>query len=312
MSIAYQSDQGVATIDDRPPGKEKCDHGRHVRRARRQPGAGGRRRQAVRAVLVTGAGAAFTAGNDLKDFSESEVRAGGFAGAQLHAGARRIRKARRRRSQRLAVGIGVTMLLHCDLVYVADNATLLDAVHEPRPCAGVRLDAADAADRRPGARRGKAPARKPFPAQKPSSWARQCRCCQRRAPAACAKVARMFNEPAARRRPRHRRSCCARRRRGRCRRRSCARLRIRASARGREAREAIAAILEKRPPDFYEVRVGRWPCSSARPRPAQQPGTTTRRNTSVSSRPSGTATGSALAGWTTCANSGDFIVEKSA
>jgi enoyl-CoA hydratase/carnithine racemase len=81
----------------------------------------------VRAVLLEAEGDAFTAGNDLGDFAA--VAAGKlareamtthqFLDALAHA-----RKPYVAAVQGLAVGIGVTMLLHCDLVYVAEEAKL--------------------------------------------------------------------------------------------------------------------------------------------------------------------------------------------
>lgn len=81
----------------------------------------------VRVVLLEAEGDAFTAGNDLGDFAA--VAAGKldrkamttiqFLDALAHA-----RKPLVAAVTGLAVGIGVTMLLHCDLVFVADDAKL--------------------------------------------------------------------------------------------------------------------------------------------------------------------------------------------
>lgn len=79
----------------------------------------------VRAVLFQGAGDCFTAGNDLMDFAA--VAAGGES--EPHVG--RFLKALARAEKPyvaavtgLAVGVGVTMLLHCDLVFIATDARL--------------------------------------------------------------------------------------------------------------------------------------------------------------------------------------------
>ena len=82
---------------------------------------------AVRVVLFDAEGDAFTAGNDLGDFAA--VAAGTMARedmkAHLFLGAlARAQKPYVAAVQGLAVGVGVTMLLHCDLVYVADDAKL--------------------------------------------------------------------------------------------------------------------------------------------------------------------------------------------
>lgn len=78
----------------------------------------------LRVVLFTGAGDAFTAGNDMVDF----VSSGGnmdddapvvrFLHAILNA-----KKPLMAAVNGLAIGVGATMLLHCDLVYASDNAS---------------------------------------------------------------------------------------------------------------------------------------------------------------------------------------------
>jgi enoyl-CoA hydratase/carnithine racemase len=79
----------------------------------------------IRVVLLTGEGDAFTSGNDLADFAGAA--AGG--GEELQAG-RFIRVLAQAEKPLvaavpgLAVGVGTTMLLHCDLVFVADTARL--------------------------------------------------------------------------------------------------------------------------------------------------------------------------------------------
>jgi len=82
---------------------------------------------AVRCVLITSQGDAFTAGNDLGDFAavasgalvRSEMNVHRFLG-QLALLDKPIVAA----VPGLAVGVGATMLLHCDLVFLADTATL--------------------------------------------------------------------------------------------------------------------------------------------------------------------------------------------
>lgn len=80
----------------------------------------------VRAVLLSGEGACFTAGNDLKDF---------LTGAPLsdpaHPTGRFVRAVAAMSKVLVAavhgptVGIGVTLLLHCDLVVAAQRSTRL-------------------------------------------------------------------------------------------------------------------------------------------------------------------------------------------
>jgi enoyl-CoA hydratase/carnithine racemase len=78
----------------------------------------------VRALLITGQPGIFTAGNDLEDFlatpagGDSAVTA--FMQALLDCEKPVIAAV-----TGAAVGIGATMLLHCDLVYLSDQAQLL-------------------------------------------------------------------------------------------------------------------------------------------------------------------------------------------
>ena len=81
---------------------------------------------AVRVMLLYGIGDAFTAGNDLVDFlqrpwsGEETPPAVRFMYAVAHA-----RKPVVAAVQGFAVGIGVTILLHCDLVYAAEGAKFI-------------------------------------------------------------------------------------------------------------------------------------------------------------------------------------------
>jgi enoyl-CoA hydratase/carnithine racemase len=81
----------------------------------------------VRAVLFQGAGDCFTAGNDVGDFAavnRSDAprdRAGVSRFLECLAKGEKPYVAA---VHGLAIGVGVTMLLHCDLVFVADDAKL--------------------------------------------------------------------------------------------------------------------------------------------------------------------------------------------
>ena len=83
----------------------------------------------VRCVLIQANGDIFTAGNDLADFAA--VNAGETTANQAREGGNPLLIALGRAKIPLvaavhgrAVGVGVTMLLHCDLVYVAEDALL--------------------------------------------------------------------------------------------------------------------------------------------------------------------------------------------
>ncbi|MGQ0429499.1 MAG: enoyl-CoA hydratase [Gammaproteobacteria bacterium] len=122
MSTQYRQDQGVATITiDRPDKKNAINGAMYEAMVANLRQAAGDR--TVRAVIVTGAGNAFTAGNDLKDFGNprfAQPDSPVLTFMQTLAG---YDKPVIAAVNGLAVGIGVTMLLHCDLVYAADTAT---------------------------------------------------------------------------------------------------------------------------------------------------------------------------------------------
>lgn len=106
------------------------------------------RDDAVRAVLFQAEGGAFTAGNDIGDFTQvalgavaaDTLRAHGFIAALASA-----RKPLVAAVQGRAVGVGMTMLLHCDLVYVAEDALLsapfVDLALVPEAASSVLLQA---------------------------------------------------------------------------------------------------------------------------------------------------------------------------
>ncbi|CAG9169102.1 1,4-dihydroxy-2-naphthoyl-CoA synthase [Cupriavidus laharis] len=79
----------------------------------------------VRAVIVTGAGNAFTAGNDITIFRDRTGRENGGPAEQFMRSIAETEKPLIAAVNGVAAGVGVTMLLHCDLVYVADDASFL-------------------------------------------------------------------------------------------------------------------------------------------------------------------------------------------
>ena len=80
----------------------------------------------VRVILFQGDGDSFTAGNDLSDFAaRSRGENSGPSPAQRFiANLGKASKPLVAAVHGNAVGVGTTMLLHCDLVYVAENARL--------------------------------------------------------------------------------------------------------------------------------------------------------------------------------------------
>ena len=121
MSIDVHTEGGIATIAfARPDKKNAITAAMYAAMADGLAAAAAD--PAVRAVLITGSAECFTAGNDLQDFlanppsgDDSPVwrflhRLAGFPKPVVAAPCG------------VAVGVGTTLLLHCDLVYAGDNA----------------------------------------------------------------------------------------------------------------------------------------------------------------------------------------------
>lgn len=78
----------------------------------------------ARAFVITGAGDMFTAGNDLYDFAKGDREAEVPPVWRFLAAIRECPKPVIAAVNGHGIGIGLTMLLHCDLVYAAKGATL--------------------------------------------------------------------------------------------------------------------------------------------------------------------------------------------
>jgi enoyl-CoA hydratase/carnithine racemase len=81
------------------------------------------RNAAVRVVTISGVGDSFTSGNDLQDFLSGAPPEGEGPAFRFVRVISEVGKPIVAAVNGLAVGVGVTMLLHCDLVYAAANAT---------------------------------------------------------------------------------------------------------------------------------------------------------------------------------------------
>ena len=78
----------------------------------------------VRAVLLTGQPGIFTSGNDIEDFMQRPQDGGEPPAFQLMRALLACEKPVIAAVTGAAIGIGTTMLLHCDFVYVSDEARL--------------------------------------------------------------------------------------------------------------------------------------------------------------------------------------------
>lgn len=123
MSIRISSDEGVSQIEiARPEKKNALTTAMYATMADALELAA--HDPLVRAVVISGQPGIFTAGNDLEDFlrdlSTAIPPALRFMRALIHCDKPVIAAV-----TGSAIGIGVTLLLHCDLVYVNETARLM-------------------------------------------------------------------------------------------------------------------------------------------------------------------------------------------
>ena len=127
MSIKTATLNGVATIEiARPEKKNALTVAMY--QAMTDALNAAREDAAVRAVLITGQPGIFTSGNDIEDFMK---RAPGQGSDAMDSPVFRFMRALLECDKPVvaavtgaAIGIGTTMLLHCDFVYVSDEARL--------------------------------------------------------------------------------------------------------------------------------------------------------------------------------------------
>ena len=122
MSIKTAVVDGVATIEiARPEKKNAITRAMYTQLADAFDAA--REDPAVRAVLLTGQPGIFTSGNDIEDFvqrpTDDEPPSITFMKALIGCDKPVVAAV-----TGAAIGIGTTMLLHCDFVYVSDEARL--------------------------------------------------------------------------------------------------------------------------------------------------------------------------------------------
>ncbi len=127
MSIKTATLNGVATVEiARPEKKNALTMAMYQAMADAIDAA--KADAAVRALLITGQPGIFTSGNDLEDFMQRPPGSGSDADAspvrQFMRALLECDKPVVAAVTGAAIGIGTTMLLHCDLVYVSDEARL--------------------------------------------------------------------------------------------------------------------------------------------------------------------------------------------
>jgi len=123
MTIRTANVDGIATIEiARPEKKNALTQAMYTAMADALAAADAD--PAVRAVLITGQPGVFTSGNDLEDFMQRPPQGEDSPVFRFMKALADCGKPVVAAVTGAAIGIGTTMLLHCDLVYVSDEARL--------------------------------------------------------------------------------------------------------------------------------------------------------------------------------------------
>ena len=121
MFIKFHIADGVATLAFDRPDKKNA-----ITRAMYQSLADGLTSAAndksVRTIVITGEGGIFTAGNDVEEFLQYPPQPGDSHVTLFMNTLRDAEKPVIASVSGMAIGIGTTLLMHCDLVYAAENA----------------------------------------------------------------------------------------------------------------------------------------------------------------------------------------------
>lgn len=121
--VKIEKDGRVLVVTmNRPDKKNALNHAMYAAMADAVAGADGD--ADIRAVLIEGAGDAFTAGNDLADFQAGPPRGTDTPVARFLQAILNAEKPLIAAVGGVAVGVGLTMLLHCDIVIVSERAML--------------------------------------------------------------------------------------------------------------------------------------------------------------------------------------------
>jgi enoyl-CoA hydratase/carnithine racemase len=77
---------------------------------------------AIRVIMLTGTGDTFTSGNDIKDFQQRAANRNTSAGSPFLTSISTLKKPLIAAVNGAAIGVGTTMLAHCDLIVAARSA----------------------------------------------------------------------------------------------------------------------------------------------------------------------------------------------
>lgn len=121
MDISIEQANGICTIRFNRPEKKNAITGA-MYQAMADALAAAEADSAVRVVVFAGHPGIFTAGNDLEDFLKQPPQGENSSVFRFMAALKGASKPVVAAVSGAAVGIGTTMLLHCDLVYASDNA----------------------------------------------------------------------------------------------------------------------------------------------------------------------------------------------
>lgn len=121
--VHYSMDQAVCIIQiNRPEKKNALSHSMYKALADGLKEADSD--SAVKVILIRGTQDCFTSGNDVNDFVATEERSNERPSVQFMKALAALRKPLIAAVNGLGIGIGTTMLMHCDLVYAAKDSFL--------------------------------------------------------------------------------------------------------------------------------------------------------------------------------------------
>jgi enoyl-CoA hydratase/carnithine racemase len=122
-NIRVETSEGVVRLTfDRPQKKNALNRGMYHDLIVAMEAAS--RDDAIRALVFAGAGEDFTAGNDLADFRDFIDNIDAFPALRFVRALAVFEKPMVAAVRGDAIGVGATLLFHCDLVYVAPDARL--------------------------------------------------------------------------------------------------------------------------------------------------------------------------------------------